>query len=109
MKVQFYSVQILSGVKANGKKYFVGFWNLENLFAPEGYANRLEWLEKRVRNDLKSWNESLLNRKIFQLATVIESMHQNMGPDILGVCEVENRYVLDELVNELADKLPNRS
>ncbi len=91
------------------KEYFVGFWNLENLFAPEGYAGRLEWLAKRVNNDLKGWSESLFKRKISQLATVIESMHENKGPDILGVCEVENRYVLDALVDELTDRLPNRT
>lgn len=30
------------------------------------------------------------------------------GPDILGVCEVENRFVLDVLVKELAIRLPER-
>ncbi len=57
------------------KDYFVGFWNLENLFAPEGFPDRLEWLEKRIRNDLKGWTEALFKRKISQLATVIQSMN----------------------------------
>lgn len=90
------------------KDYFVGFWNLENLFAPEGFPDRLEWLEKRVRNDLKGWTEALFKRKISQLATVIQSMNNETGPDILGVCEVENRFVLDALVEELANRLPER-
>ena len=80
------------------KDYFVGFWNLENLFAPEGFPGRLEWLEKRIRSDLKGWTEALFQRKMSQLATVIQSMDGNAGPDILGVCEVENRFVLDALV-----------
>jgi len=88
--------------------YFVGFWNLENLFAPEGFPGRLEWLEKRVRSDLRDWTEALFQRKISQLATVIQSMNDNAGPDILGVCEVENRFVLDALVEELDNRLPER-
>ena len=90
------------------KDYFVGFWNLENLFAPEGFPDRLEWLEKRIRSDLKDWTEALFKRKISQLATVIASMNAGAGPDILGVCEVENRFVLDVLVEELAGRLPGR-
>ena len=33
-----------------------------------------------------------------QLATVIGAMNAGRGPDLLGVCEVENRFVID-LVN----------
>lgn len=90
------------------REYFVGFWNLENLFAPEGFPDRLEWLEKRIRGDLKGWTAELFKRKISQLATVIQSMNDGAGPDILGVCEVENRYVLDVLIEELAGRLPER-
>lgn len=90
------------------KDYFVGFWNLENFFAPEGFPGRLEWLEKRVRSDLKGWAEALFKRKISQLATVIQSMNNEASPDVLGVCEVENRFVLDALVEELANRLPER-
>ena len=35
-------------------------------------------------------------------------MNDDTGPDILGVCEVENRFVLDALVEELAKRLPGR-
>ena len=41
--------------------YCVGFWKLENHFAPEEYPNRLEWLEKFIRSDLKGWMEALFN------------------------------------------------
>lgn len=90
------------------KDYYVGFWNLENLFAPEGHPDRLEWLEKRVRKDLKGWSVALFQRKISQLNTVIQHMNNNYGPDILGVCEVENSYVLDQLLDDLAARLPDR-
>jgi hypothetical protein len=35
-------------------------------------------------------------------------MNTGTGPDLLGVCEVENRYVLDLLVTQLARLLPAR-
>ena len=90
------------------KDYFVGFWKMENLFAPEEFPDRLEWLEKRIRNDLKGWTEALFKRKISQLATVIQSTNAGAGPDILGTCEVENRFVLDVLAGKLVGRLPDR-
>ena len=35
-------------------------------------------------------------------------MNSGAGPDLLGVCEVENRYVLDLLVQQVAHRLPGR-
>ena len=31
--------------------YLVAFWNLENLFAPEGFPGREPWLANAVQND----------------------------------------------------------
>lgn len=28
--------------------HFIAFWNLENLFAPEGYPNREPWIAQRL-------------------------------------------------------------
>src|SRR3546814_13607996 len=35
-------------------------------------------------------------------------MSEGRGPDVLGVCEIENRYVLDALIGVLAGLLPAR-
>jgi hypothetical protein len=74
------------------------FWNLENLFAPENHPGREPWIEDAVGSDLAGWTPALFNSKLTQLSTVIAAMGNNTGPDVLGVCEVENRFVLDELV-----------
>src|SRR5690606_33267903 len=37
-------------------------------------------------------------RKLFNIARVIRSMNNEIGPDILGVCEVEHQYLLDTLI-----------
>ncbi len=87
----------------------VAFWNLENLFAPEGFPGREPWIAKSMQKDLKGWSETLFKRKIAQLASIIVRMKEGAGPDILGVCEVENRYALQTLADQLNQALPGRS
>jgi hypothetical protein len=41
--------------------------------------------------DLGRLDPQLRDRKIDQLASVIAAMNTGQGPDLLGVCEVENR------------------
>ena len=89
--------------------YNIAFWNLENLFAPEGFADREPWLAKRMKNDLKGWTKPRFEKKISQLALGIEHINNGAGPDLLGVCEVENKFVLDTLIAELAKRLPGRA
>ncbi len=88
--------------------YEIGFWNLENLFAPEGFPGREPWIATAVGSDLAGWTEALFERKVAQLATIIAAMSEGLGPDILGVCEVENRFVLDVLAAELNNRHPSR-
>jgi len=88
--------------------YSLGFWNLENLFAPEGFPDREPWIAQRVAKDLDGWTEALFTRKVAQLAVGIAAMNGGAGPDLLGVCEVENRFVLDRLTQALNAALPAR-
>ncbi len=85
----------------------VAFWNLENLFDVEHASARPEWLQKRLAKELEGWDDAVLDRKIAQLKKVIQSMNQGVGPDVLGVCEVENEAVLQKLVDAL--ELPDRT
>ncbi|MDP2880092.1 MAG: hypothetical protein Q8N89_00745 [Azonexus sp.] len=87
----------------------IAFWNLENLFAPEGFPGREPWLAKAVQKELKGWSETLFRRKIAQLGAIIVRMKEGAGPDILGVCEVENRYALQALADQLNQALPARN
>jgi Endonuclease/Exonuclease/phosphatase family len=63
----------------------------------------------RSRTMLRGWTPQLRDRKVAQLASVIGQMNGGAGPDLLGVCEVENRFVLDLLVDALAQLLPVRT
>lgn len=78
--------------------HYLAFWNLENLFGPEDHPPRIEWIKSRVRNDLRGWTPVLYQRKLSQLARIISQMKGGGGPDILGVCEVEDAAVLADLV-----------
>lgn len=89
--------------------YFIGFWNLENLFAPEGFPAREPWIAKKNAKDLKGWSQALFDRKVSQLNRIISQMNGGSGPDLLGVCEVENRYALDALADAMNGALPGRN
>ncbi|MEO1190804.1 MAG: endonuclease/exonuclease/phosphatase family protein [Pseudomonadota bacterium] len=89
-------------------EHYLGFWNLENLFAPEGFLGRPAWIERRVGRDLEGWTEALFAQKISQLSQIITQMNGGEGPDILGVCEVENQFVLDKLVVKVRETLADR-
>jgi len=83
------------------QQYHLAFWNLENLFDVEGSPRRSEKLTRVLGNAIIGWTQQLLERKIAQLASVIRRMNSGRGPDLLGVCEVENRFVLELLVQAL--------
>ncbi|MEY4751330.1 MAG: hypothetical protein RIQ60_3544 [Pseudomonadota bacterium] len=88
--------------------YLIAFWNLENFFAPEGYPGREPWLATAMRSDLSGWTAELFDRKASQLASIVAQMKGGLGPDLLGVCEAENRYVLHCLADKLNALRPAR-
>jgi len=81
--------------------YSITFWNLENLFDVENSPRRGDKLKRAIGKDLIGWSQSNLNRKISQLSSIIVQLNNGNGPDILGVCEVENKHVLDLLISAL--------
>jgi len=89
--------------------HFVAFWNLENLFAPEGFPEREPWIAQQLAAELKGWTQALFDTKINQLASIVRQMNAGQGPDILGVCEVENAYVLQQLTSKLNSQMNNRN
>lgn len=83
------------------KEHYIAWWNLENLFDVENSSQRPAWLQKRLKKELKGWNKQIVDTKIGQLQKIITKMNNNQGPDILGVCEVENKNVVEKLVDSL--------
>jgi hypothetical protein len=82
--------------------HYVAWWNVENLFDLSSSTHRPPTLKKRLKSELKGWTALVLKAKVRQLASIITHMNDGLGPDILGVCEVENEPVLNRLVAALA-------
>lgn len=91
--------------------YYVAWWNVENLFDEENAPpeRRPEKVLRSISRDIAGWTPQLRDRKVAQLASLIAQMNSGSGPDLLGVCEVENRFVVDLLVTELERLLLGRS
>lgn len=76
----------------------VGFYNVENLFDTINDPNRLD--EEFLPDGEKKYTNKIFREKIEQLSSVISKLATETTPDgvaLLGVCEVENRWVLEEL------------
>jgi predicted extracellular nuclease len=80
--------------------HYITWWNVENLFdvkdAPE--SRRPPDIARKIKADLTNWAQDVLDRKIQNLASVIMQINNGLGPDLLGVCEIENAHVLNLLV-----------
>ena len=85
--------------------YVVGFYNLENLF--DTYHDEGKNDYQYLPDGSNQWTEVKYEKKLHNMATVIKAMAKDNGKyhTILGVSEIENRHVLEDLVNmpEIAD------
>ncbi len=78
----------------------IAFYNLENLFDIEN--DSLTHDDDRTPEGKDRWTEERYLHKIANMAKVISEIGKGKGsssPDILGVCEVENRKVIEDLVH----------
>ncbi len=85
----------------------VAFYNLENLFDTINDLSKND--EASPMMEMKGNRSKVYWDKINKLATVISQIGKdksNTSPAILGVCEVENRTVLEDLVN--SEKLKSK-
>ena len=91
--------------------FSIAWWNVENLFDVMPWDERARKIKNvsRLKKDLKDWNDNTLDKKLSQLASVITEMNNLHGPDILGVCEVENKEVLTKLVDKIKTNGLNRN
>ena len=82
------------------RTYVIGFYNLENLFDTyhdEG-KNDYEYLP----DGANQWTDVKYRKKLHNMAHVIAEMKKDNGRwhTVLGVSEIENRHVLEDLVAE---------
>jgi len=101
-----FSILISFGLNAQEEQFkaiSVGFYNLENLFDFE--RDTTIWDSEFTPWGKRAWTEQKYNEKQSNMAYVISQMGIDVTPaglSILGVSEVENKRVLEDLVKQEA-------
>lgn len=102
---------MLLNVSAQEKKTYkvhtIAFYNLENLFDTIDDPTKFD--EASPMMELNTGREGAYSKKIKNMARVLADIGKedtNNSPAVIGVCEVENREVLEDVVNDslLRDK-----
>ncbi len=84
---------LMIGCSTNSNSVTIGFWNVENLFDLED--DPLKDDDEFSAGGSKSVTQEILDMKLDHMTEVLI----DLNADILGLCEVENRAVL-EMLNE---------
>ncbi len=103
----FVSVLLVNAQQQKYAVYGVAFYNVENLFDTIQSPGIFD--EEYTPEGAKHWNFSKYQNKLNNMADVLNQMGQKycpQGPAVIGLAEVENRQVLEDLVQtgELAAK-----
>ena len=101
---------ILAGTQAQRGKdihkiYSVAFYNVENLFDTIHDSNKNDY--EYLPDAEKAWNTEKYTAKLNNLARVLSELGREktpVGPAVIGLAEVENRGVVEDLVNHSALK-----
>ena len=80
------------------RNHVIGFYNLENLF--DVYNDPVKNDEEFLPEGKNKWTEAKYQKKLQNMAKVIKAMKEENGVwhAVLGVSEIENRLVLEDLV-----------
>lgn len=77
----------------------IAFYNLENLFDTQN--DTLTFDEDHTPEGRYHWTPDLYQKKIGNMTRVLSQIGQDVSktsPDVIGLCEVENRRVLEDLI-----------
>ncbi|MBQ0768399.1 MAG: endonuclease [Bizionia sp.] len=91
---------ILNTFKSKLKKYTVAFYNIENLF--DIYNDKVTRDNDLLPNATRRWTVKRYQNKIRKLSFAISNIGKeetDMPPAIIGLAEVENEAVLNDLVS----------
>jgi predicted extracellular nuclease len=74
----------------------IAFYNVENLF--DTIDDEITIDEEYLSSSSKNWDKEKYQSKLSKLSDVISTMVNKGAPDFLGLCEVENKLVLEDLI-----------
>jgi predicted extracellular nuclease len=89
----------MSSKFANSNSHTFAFYNIENLF--DIYDDELTNDDDFLPTSDKRWTKKRYDRKIYKLGSVIPKIgfvDSNKPPTIIGLAEVENKLVLEDLI-----------
>jgi predicted extracellular nuclease len=72
------------------------FYNVENFF--DYYNDSLTQDDEFLPDGDRHWNYSRFTDKLKKIYKVIIAIGGSEAPEIIGLCEIENRYVLNKLI-----------
>ncbi|WP_308991526.1 endonuclease/exonuclease/phosphatase family protein [Mariniflexile litorale] len=107
-KLYFFVFIVCLFTKANSqdkkvyKIHTVAFYNLENLFDAIDDPDKFD--ESSPIMNIKTNREDVYKKKVNNMAHVIADIGKedtNNSPAIIGVCEVENREVLEDVISDV--------
>ncbi len=78
------------------------FYNCENLF--DTFDDSLKIDESFLPDREHYWTPSKYRKKLNNISKVITAVGQWQLPEVIGVCEIENRKVLEDLIHKTALK-----
>jgi hypothetical protein len=90
---QSYSQQQITSAK-NSRT--IAFWNVENLFDIINDPNTND--DQFLPSSTIQWNEEKYKKKINDIAKILSSINENELPALIGLAEVENQKVLEDIV-----------
>lgn len=88
----------LDSLKTKGQNVRLVFWNVENLYDPYDDSTKLD--DEFTPDGAKHWNYNKFKTKLNHLSKTILAIGGWEAPAIVGMCEIENRYVLNKLIYE---------
>ena len=101
------SINSIAQEKRNFKIHTIAFYNVENLFDTINDVNKND--EASPIMEIKFNRSEIYNKKVSNMASVIADIGADLvkkSPSIVGLCEVENRSVIEDLLKDknLKDK-----
>ena len=82
----------------NVEPLIVGYWNVENLFDLDDDPNKND--DEFATGGRKNVTKEIYDLKLKNSAEVLK----DLNADILGICEVENRFMMEELNRAYLDR-----
>lgn len=91
--------------KAQQETVRVAFWNMENFFDP--FVDSTKAYNAFTEDGMQHWTKSRFYKKRNNMYKAILAMSENRPLGIIGMCEVENEYVLGAIFDQTPLKKHN--